>query len=128
LGNALATVQRLQRYRHAWSRLALALLLTVVLQALVAVCYALLGQAVGSALPPVTFFVVIPILFIIVSLPISVGGLGVREGALVALLGAAGGNASEAAAIGLLYLAVLLALTLPGGLVLLVRRDSQERS
>jgi hypothetical protein len=46
-----------------------------------------LARSIGIELPLIAFLVVFPIVFIATVLPISLGGLGVREGALVYLLG-----------------------------------------
>lgn len=66
-------------------------------------------------------FAIVPIVFVISSLPISVGGHGVREGALVALLAASGVRFEAAATLSLLYLLVYLVSTTPGGFIELHR-------
>lgn len=45
-----------------------------------------LAQALGFELPLLFFFVIMPIVYVITILPISLGGLGVREGVFVFLL------------------------------------------
>lgn len=55
-----------------------------------------LAQALGFDLPLVFFFAIMPIVYVITILPISLGGLGVREGVLVFLLSQTGVQASDA--------------------------------
>jgi uncharacterized protein (TIRG00374 family) len=119
---AIHTLQRLQAYRNAVPRLFLALAMTVVLQSLVALSYVFLGFALQSQVSVGAYFLAIPILFIAVSLPISVGGLGVREGVFVALMSGLGMAEQKAIGVSVLYLAVILVLTLPGGLVMARQR------
>jgi len=120
----LQTLRHLQAFRHAPWRLVQALSLTLVLQSLVALCYAMLGLALGSEVGIWAYFVMIPILFIATNLPISIGGLGIREGIFVTLMVASGMEQQTAIGVSVLYLAILLALTVPGGLVLLKERNA----
>ncbi len=46
----------------------------------------LLSQAIGLAVSLTEFFAIIPLVYLVTILPISLGGLGVREGMLVFLL------------------------------------------
>jgi glycosyltransferase 2 family protein len=83
-------------------------------QAFVIGTYVVLAAALRLDLAIVTFCAVIPVVFLASSLPISIGGLGVREGTLVTLLGAAGVAAQPALALSLAYLLVLWTTSLPG--------------
>jgi uncharacterized membrane protein YbhN (UPF0104 family) len=58
--------------------------------------------------------VVIPLAFMAAALPISIGGMGVRELATVGLLMRFGIAESDAAAIALMYIPVLLLASMPG--------------
>ncbi len=57
-----------------------------------------------------------PVVILLTSLPISVGGLGVQEGALVIMLGALGVEAGHALLFGLVLRAASVVASLPGGL------------
>lgn len=120
----LHTLRQLQAFRHAGWRLVQALVLTLMLQSMVALCYAMLGLALGSQVEISAYFVMIPILFIATGLPVSIGGLGIREGTFVTLMVASGMAQQTAIGVSILYLALLLALTVPGGLVLLNKRQA----
>jgi len=102
-----------------------AVALTLILQNVVVLVYILLGREVGINVPLPVYFVSGLITFLAASLPLSIGGLGVREGALAGLLILAGVDASQAVAVSLLYLVILWTATLPGGLVLLFGRLNQ---
>lgn len=94
------------------------LVLSLVLQSTVILVYALLGRGIGIDLPLTLYFIAVPLVTLVTSLPISVGGLGVREGALVALLVYFGTEYPPAVSLSLIYLLVLWLATLPGGLFL----------
>ncbi len=108
-------------YRSNPGLLLLAALLSVIAQSLVILVYILLGVGTGLTLPLATYFVIVPIVFVAAMLPISLGGLGVREGTLVGLLIAFGADRQLAIGLSLLYLFVLWLSTLPGAAVLLMR-------
>ena len=112
------------RYRRMPRMLLLAFGLTVVLQTLVVLAYAALGLAIDAELSLVVYFVAIPTVFLVVSLPVSIGGLGLREGSFVAIMVAAGMAEQPAIGISVLFLLELWLLTLPGGLFLLRQRPS----
>lgn len=115
-------------YRSDPGLMLLAALLSVVAQSLVILVYVLLGFGTGLTLPLATYFVIIPIVFVAAMLPISLGGLGVREGTLVGLLIAFGADRQLAIGLSLLYLFVLWLSTLPGAAVLLMRSPSATHS
>jgi hypothetical protein len=61
--------------------------------------------------------VFIPAISLISMIPISINGMGWREGAYIVLFKSAGGEKSAAAMLALLWLVVLVATSLPGGLI-----------
>lgn len=113
-------------YRSAKASILLALGITLVMQSLVIMIYYYLGTGIGIQLPLITYFAIIPIVFLAASIPVSIGGLGVREGALVGLLVSANIDIQHAIALSLLYLLVLWFSSLPGAVVLLFR-DKQPQ-
>jgi hypothetical protein len=62
---------------------------------------------------------VVPIVFLASSLPISIGGHGVREGIIFYLLTALSADPQSAIALSVIYLSIIVLITLPGGFVLL---------
>ena len=90
------------------------LLLSLMMQVLVIGVYALLGENLGLQLPLAVYFVVIPLVMLITNVPISFGGLGLRESALVTLLLGVGVDYQQGVTLSLLYLLILWVTTLPG--------------
>lgn len=108
-----------QSYAGAKRQLAAAFLFTLSLQTLTVLVYSTLGNAIGIPLSLPGYFVSISLVFLAGALPISLGGLGIREGVLVGLLVALGVDPQLAISLSLLYLFVYLSASLPGGLVIL---------
>lgn len=115
-------IQLLLTYRTAIRPVLGALLLSVGVQSLVILTYYLLGSGIGIQLSLVSYFAFVSMVQLAASLPISIGGLGIREGALVALLGSAGVDIHLGAALSLLFLVTLWLCSLPGAVVMLLDR------
>lgn len=97
---------------------------------LVILVVALLGHALAMEIDLAVHATLVPLVWLASMLPISIGGLGVRETSFVALYAAAGVPANQGAAIAMLWLLVTLANALVGGLVFLVEmiRGDRDRS
>lgn len=72
------------------------------------------------------FLVLIPPVSFVAVLPISFAGWGVREGAMIAVLGTIGINSSEAFALSVIFGFVVLVGSLPGGVVWLLTGNRAE--
>jgi uncharacterized membrane protein YbhN (UPF0104 family) len=105
----------LSLYRSQHRTLLIVLALSLIVQASGIIQVWLLGQALGLTAPPLAYAVVIPLVTLLTMLPISVNGVGVREGFLVLLLAPVGVPEAGAIALGLLWLAVLASASLIGG-------------
>jgi uncharacterized membrane protein YbhN (UPF0104 family) len=84
------------------------------------------AKAVGIELSPLPYVVLGPLLFLVMLVPFTVNGLGVREAFFVSFLGRIGVSADPAFACGFLFFLMTLALAAPGVLVILwesVRRS-----
>jgi uncharacterized protein (TIRG00374 family) len=114
-------------YRATKSRIAFAYAVSAIGQSLITLVYYMLGRGLGLDLSIVTYFVAIPAVFLAASLPVSIGGLGIREGTLVGMLVTAGANLQLAINLSLVYLLVLWLSALPGALVLLFGRKSNNK-
>jgi uncharacterized membrane protein YbhN (UPF0104 family) len=82
--------------------------------------YYLLGQAVGIDLRLWYYFLLVPIISVLLTLP-SVGGLGVREGGTILLFTQAGASEVQAAALAGAYLLTNWATALIGGILYIVQ-------
>lgn len=69
-----------------------------------------------------TFLLFVPIIFAIQLLPISVNGLGVREGAYVYFFGTVGVGSVQAITASLIFWVLVMIVSLPGGLIFASRR------
>jgi len=76
----------------------------------------LLALALGIGIHWPAFFIVVPIASLLMTIPISIAGWGVREGVMVLGLGYAGIQPEQAVALSVLYGLFILAVALPGGL------------
>jgi glycosyltransferase 2 family protein len=74
----------------------------------------LCARAVGIDLSVRPFYVMGPILFIVLLFPFTINGIGVREAFFVSFLGALGVSADHAFAAGFLFFLVTVTLALPG--------------
>jgi glycosyltransferase 2 family protein len=84
-----------------------------------------IAQALNIQIPIVDFFIFVPLIWIVTTIPISISGLGLREGAFAVFFAQVGVSSSDAVALSLLYYAYHLVLGIAGGLVFL--RSSLKR-
>lgn len=112
------------RYRSAPGLVLTAFGLSVLNQLMVVLVLLLLAPGLGVHLPVFQFMVVLILVFLIASLPISLGGLGAREGAMMALLLPLGVDATSVLALSVGYLLVLWSSTLPGAFMLMLREPN----
>ncbi|HTL71018.1 MAG TPA: lysylphosphatidylglycerol synthase transmembrane domain-containing protein [Candidatus Eisenbacteria bacterium] len=102
-----------------------AMLLSIVGQSISILVLYILAIAIGARTSPIYFYLLVPIVHLISMLP-SLNGFGIREGAYVFLLKPYIGEPA-AAAIGILWLVLLLILSVIGGVVYLMRQDYHPR-
>jgi len=120
---------RLYRALHSYRENASLLLavtgITLVVQASRVLAIWLAGKAVGIDLSPRPYYVLGPLLFLVMLVPFTVNGLAVRESFFVSFLGALDVDADRAFATGLLFFVVTVGLSLPG--VAIVLREGVRR-
>jgi uncharacterized membrane protein YbhN (UPF0104 family) len=102
-----------------------AVLLSLVVQLLNFFMVIILALAMGEDIPMVLLFVFLPIIISVSTIPISVSGLGVREGSFVLLLGLIGVSPAVATSLSLSWFFANFLGGLPG-LVLYVRRTGMS--
>ena len=86
----------------------------------------LLAMALGCTVSVIYFFMFVPIIAIIASLPISLGGIGMREQSGVLLFATAGMAGSDAFTMEFLAFIVAVVSGLPGGILFILRKQSRE--
>jgi glycosyltransferase 2 family protein len=105
-------------YRRHWGLLGGVLALTTFVQAFRVLAIWLAAKAVGVPLGPRPFYVMGPLLFLVILVPFTINGLAVRESFFVSFLGHLHVDANRAFATGFLFFLVTFALSLPGAAIL----------
>jgi uncharacterized protein (TIRG00374 family) len=104
------------------------MVLSIVIQAMRVVTHILAARALGLAFDPVAaglFFVFVPLLSLAMIPPITINGLGIREGLGILLFAQAGIGRTDAFAIEFLTYAVSVAVSLLGLVCFIGRRDGR---
>jgi glycosyltransferase 2 family protein len=109
----------LHSYRRHAGLLFAVFALTVALQAFRVLAIWCSGKAVGVELSPRVYYVMGPLLFLVMLVPFTINGLAVREAFFVSFLGNLGVGADEAFAAGFLFFIVTVVMSLPGAVILL---------
>ena len=99
--------------------------LTLVVQAVRVLAIWAAGKSVGVDLSPRPYYVMGPLLFLVMLVPFTVNGLAVRESFFVSFLGGLHIDANRAFATGFLFFLVTIALAMPG--VAIVLREGIRR-
>ncbi len=86
-----------------------------------------LDRALGGNAPFAVYFLAMIPTLLVISIPISIAGWGLREQSLVILLGSLGIAAEHAVSVSILYGIILLVGGSPGGLIWLIARRRQAR-
>ena len=111
----------LHGYRHQGGALVTAIAASMLVQVGRILAHYLVGLALGVRVAMGYYFLFVPVLAALISLPISMNGLGIREGAGVVLFQMSGMTKEQAFAVPFLtYLASVL-ISLIGGLIFVTR-------
>ncbi|MCX6567127.1 MAG: lysylphosphatidylglycerol synthase transmembrane domain-containing protein [Candidatus Aminicenantes bacterium] len=99
-----------------------AMLWAVLLQLNVILYFILIGKALGLPIPAFDYFIFIPLVLLVQMLPVTINGLGVREGAYVAIFAYYGLSSSAALSYSFIDLAYSLIIGAVGALLYLTRK------
>ena len=91
--------------------------LTLAIQAVRILAIWCAGKAVGVDLSPRPYYVMGPLLFLVMLVPFTINGLAVRESFFVSFLGTLGVSADQAFSAGFLFFLVTVAAALPGAVI-----------
>ena len=116
---ARAVYEGIHGYRYHVSTLLLACAATVLVQTGRIIAIWATAESVGIDLSLLPYFVLGPLLFLVMLVPFTINGLAVREAFFVSFLGRLGVDADAAFATGFLFFLLTLLLALPGLVVLL---------
>jgi hypothetical protein len=112
---------RLQGFRDQRGLFARLLAVALVVQVSRIGVHVLVARALGLGVGVQYFFLFVPLLAVLVSLPVSLNGIGVREGAGIVMFGLIGVGRSSAFALQFTTYLVAVAVSLLGGVVFLAR-------
>jgi len=131
LGRFNETLQRfygaLQRYWKHRRALLQAVGLSLILQSLVIMIFYLISRSLNLSVPLRYFFLFVPLISVVSMLPISVAGLGVREGSSVYFFAKVGLDSAGAISLSLLWFAVTACCSGLGGIVFLVGHPHPDK-
>jgi glycosyltransferase 2 family protein len=101
--------------------------LTLVVQAVRVLAIWMAGKAVGVELSPRPYYVMGPLLFLVLLVPFTINGIAVREAFFVSFLTQLGVEKEAALATGFLFFVVTTGLALPGAVIIAVENFRKTR-
>jgi uncharacterized protein (TIRG00374 family) len=113
----------LQSFKQNRRVMFIAFLLALLLQVNVIVHYYFIAFALDLPVPLLYFFLIIPVVTVVLMVPVFINGIGGREAAYILLLGQFGVSQSEAIAFSWIAFGMILVQGLAGGIVYAMRKD-----
>ncbi|HSR16459.1 MAG TPA: lysylphosphatidylglycerol synthase transmembrane domain-containing protein [Ignavibacteriaceae bacterium] len=113
-------------YKKYPKTLLLSFLITLLVQMTRVLTYFCIALAFNISVPIVYFFLFIPIIMLVIMLPVSIGGFGVREGTFIAFFTLVGMSINNAVIISFTNSFVNTLITLLGGIVYLFYRSPEK--
>ncbi len=120
---ALRVFHALQVYRLSYGALAKALLISFAVMIVTSLVQLSIARAMGLDIPVIYFFLFNPLIAFVLVVPVSVNGIGLKEAAFVFFFGLVGVAQPAALSISLVFHAIIMASSLPGGVLWLRRRS-----
>lgn len=102
--------------------------LSIAVQAMIAIYYALAATVLGVDVHPIYFFAFLPSITLVSILPMSIGGLGVRELVMIYLFSRVGVDSADILTVGLVIHALNTLLSLAGAPLMLRMRRHKENA
>lgn len=110
-------------YKRNRRVMVIAFILALFLQINVILHYYLIAHALGLSVPVMYFFLIIPVVTVVLMAPVFINGIGGREAAFILLLGAFGVTSSQAIAFSWMAFGMILIQGIAGGMVYALRKD-----
>jgi len=108
-------------FRHKKKHVFISYIFAMTIQGFFLLSYYLISVSLNMKIAFYIFIFIIPFVSIVSSIPISIGGIGIRENALVFVLAVFGAVQSGAMLFSLILLAIILIIGFTGGIVYLVK-------
>jgi uncharacterized protein (TIRG00374 family) len=118
----------LASYRHHTSTILAAIVISTLLQFMFAAYYACAAAAMGFHIELMYFVLFLPAITLIGLIPLSIGGLGLRDAAMVVLFGAAGISQADILSVSLSVHIINTILSFWGGFLLIRNRVTPSQS
>jgi glycosyltransferase 2 family protein len=128
---ATAIIDHLSPFRGRRALVTRLVLLSMLIQAMRVVTHILVGMAIGIAMTPLTvaqFFVFIPLLSLAMIPPITINGLGIREGLGILLFSEAGISRTDAFVLEFATYIISVVVSLVGFIFFLARKTRQREA
>jgi len=116
----------LHSYRLQWRALAVAGLLSLVVHLIQSWMHVVMGRALGLDLPFAFCLIVYPLVGTFAAIPVSLNGLGLREGGYIYLFAVIGIGTEQGIAFGLLLFLIVALDSLIGGLLFLLQKSAKS--
>ena len=113
----------LRSYRTQWRALAVAALLSLLVHLIQAWMHVVMGRALGLDVPYSFCLIVYPLVGTFAAIPVSLNGLGLREGGYIYLLAVIGIGSEKGIAFGLLLFLIVALDSLIGGVLFLLQKS-----
>ncbi|MCL4384995.1 MAG: flippase-like domain-containing protein [Cyanobacteria bacterium] len=111
----------LNSYKDKIPYLVSGFILNIIADTLIMVMYYFVSISLGLNLNFISFMFIVPVIFVFTAIPISIGGLGVRENTIVFMLTRFGISGSDAVAFSLFILFVFILNAIAGGVIYLFK-------
>ena len=108
-------------YRHKIKYLVISFLFTMLIQVFFFISYNSISLALGLELRFYVFIFIIPFVSLVSSVPVTIGGIGIRENALVFAVTSFGIAQGQATLFSLILLAIILIIGMTGGIIYLFK-------
>lgn len=108
-------------YRHKIKYLLMSYLFSLIIQVFFIISYSSIALALGLELKFYIFIFVLPFIALVAIVPISVGGIGIRENALVFSITIFGISHGKATLFSLIVLVIILSIGMIGGITYLIK-------
>ena len=111
----------LMSYRHKIKYLIISFLYSLIIQVFFIISFSSISLALGIGIEFYLFIFVLPFIALASSVPITIGGIGIRENALVFIIVSFGIARGQAALFSLIVLAIILIIGMIGGITYLIK-------
>lgn len=114
-------------FKHDKKTISIAILISLVIQTLRIFVHFFAALSVGLNAHIKYFFIFVPVIALLASIPISIGGIGIRESSGVALFAQVNSFPPETV-VAMEFLAYIIGLlsTIPGGLIFMLRKEKAQ--